>query len=254
MPRTEDPAVLRKILNTDRHWAVYALGDLDLRRFAQCEWFHTNSAVVLLYRAPVTPVLFAMGPPEDVGRLLAEAGPPRQVSVHVKPDILPFLQQHYSTVHAQPVLRMALQEPMLVEDNIAQQLTAADLAPLDRLYSDGCVTGESPDFFLPSMLEDGGFFGVWEDNELVAAAGTHLVALNERVAAVGNVYTRRDHRGRGLGASVTSAVVRSLLGRGIDTISLSVREANGSAIGVYQRIGFVRHCLFVDGPASCVIS
>jgi hypothetical protein len=71
--RTEDPTLLRTILNTDRHWAVYALGDLDPPRWPYCEWFHSDSAVVLLYRAPARPVLFALGPPEAIGALLIEA-------------------------------------------------------------------------------------------------------------------------------------------------------------------------------------
>jgi ribosomal protein S18 acetylase RimI-like enzyme len=186
--------------------------------------------------------------------LLVEAGPPPEVALHIRPEILPLVERHYARLRVEPVLRMALGEPMLADSGVARPLAASDLGSLERLYADGAFTRESPDFFLPSMVEDGCFFGVWQDNELVAGAGTHLVSPGEKVAAVGNVYTRRDHRGRGLGKSVTSAVVRSLLRRGIDTISLSVREANLSAISVYEQIGFVRHCSFLDGSASCVIS
>ena len=56
---------------------------------------------------------------------------------------------------------------------------------------------------------------------LVAVAGTHLLAPEEGAAAIGNIYTRRDRRGRGLGRAVTSAVLADLAG--IETVGLNVR-------------------------------
>ena len=72
---------------------------------------------------------------------------------------------------------------------------------------------------------------------MVAAAGTHLLSRRERVATIGNVYTRRDCRGRGLGRIVMSAVREALAG--IDTIGLNVRVDNRAAIRVYESLGFV---------------
>lgn len=80
------------------------------------------------------------------------------------------------------------------------------------------------------------------DETLVAAAGTHLLSRRERVATIGNVYTRRDCRGRGLGRTVMSAVLEALAD--IDTIGLNVRVDNRAAIRVYASLGFVRHCPF----------
>jgi ribosomal protein S18 acetylase RimI-like enzyme len=115
---------------------------------------------------------------------------------------------------------------------------------LTRLYADGNATGEAPDFFYPSMLTDGVFFGVYEGDALVAAAGTHLVSREEDAAAIGNIYTRRDRRGRGLGRIVTSAVVEALTG--ITTVGLNVRADNLAAIRLYESLGFVRHCRFYE--------
>ena len=61
------------------------------------------------------------------------------------------------------------------------------------------------------MIESGVYYGVLEGSSLVAAAGTHVFAPDEGVAAIGNVYTRRDQRGRGFAACVTSAVAARLL-------------------------------------------
>jgi ribosomal protein S18 acetylase RimI-like enzyme len=98
------------------------------------------------------------------------------------------------------------------------------------------------------MVSDGIFFGVYEDEALAAVAGTHLVAPEEGAAAIGNVYTRRDRRGRGLGRAVTAAVLREL--NGIETVGLNVRADNDAAIRIYESLGFVRHCEFHEALAT----
>jgi predicted GNAT family acetyltransferase len=99
------------------------------------------------------------------------------------------------------------------------------------------------------MLAEGVYFGVREGSELVAAAGTHLVVPGEGVAAIGNVYTRRDRRGRGLAGRLTGTVAVELVGRGLRTVALNVNQNNATALGVYERLGFVRYCAFVEGLA-----
>ncbi len=100
------------------------------------------------------------------------------------------------------------------------------------------------------MLEDGVFFGIREGGELVSVAGTHLALPEQGVGAVGNVYTRRDRRGRGLAARATSAVVTELLRMRIPAVALNVSSNNAAAIRVYERLGFVRYCEFREGLAT----
>src|SRR5438034_8234628 len=97
------------------------------------------------------------------------------------------------------------------------------------------------------------YFGIWEEHELVAAAGTHLIAPEEGVGAVGNVYTRRDRRGRGYAAIVTSAVTSELLRMKLPTIVLCVNQRRETAIRLYERLGYTRHCAFVEGVTSHAI-
>lgn len=88
------------------------------------------------------------------------------------------------------------------------------------------------------------------DLRLIAVAGTHLVSSTYGVAAVGNVFTHPDYRGRGYGAAATSAVVTELLAHGIRDIVLNVGEDNAPALHPYERLGFELHCRFTEGPAS----
>jgi ribosomal protein S18 acetylase RimI-like enzyme len=250
-PLTELPAI-RALLESDRCWAVYALGDLVPARFRDCTWYHApGEALVLLYRAFATPVLITLGKPSAVGELLEEIGPEREMYLHVRPEIVPLLRTRHDIRHEKTMWRMVLDAASYhsAEPGDAVRLGPADAPALRRLYGDGEPAGEAPDFFADVMLEEGVFFGVWEGSELVAAAGTHLVAPEESVAAVGNIYTRRDRRGRGLGTRLTAAVVGELLRRRLRTIALNVHEHNAAAIRVYERLGFARYCTFKEGLA-----
>ena len=106
------------------------------------------------------------------------------------------------------------------------------------------------DAFDLAQLQQGAFYGVLEENRLVAVAGTHLVSPTYGVAAVGNVFTHPHYRRRGYGTATTSAVVAKLLADGIRDIILNVGQNNASAIRVYERLGFERYCPFFEGPVS----
>ena len=53
-----------------------------------------------------------------------------------------------------------------------------------------------------------------------------------------------------MAARVTSAVVDELLRKKIGTIVLNVNHANTPAMGVYERLGFTRHCSYCEGLAE----
>jgi GNAT superfamily N-acetyltransferase len=254
MPPIHDRDAIRAILRADPRWSLYALGDLAPGYFEHCEWHATNAvapALLLLYRAVTPPVLFATGEPLAVAQLAEEVGDPA-VYLHVRPETAQALEPRYRFVERKPMLRMALDSSRFRPESGpgVVRLGTADTARIERLYADGLETGESPDFFFPSMVERGVFFGIQEEGELVAVAGTHLAVPEEGVAAIGNVYTRRDRRGRGLAGRLTSAVTRELLCMNIPVVGLNVVRQNTAAIRVYQRLGFGVWCEFVEGPAT----
>jgi RimJ/RimL family protein N-acetyltransferase len=250
VPRLRDRHSIRSILETDLAWALYALGDLEPGYFENCDWYSTSGsapALALVYRAIHPPVLFALG---DIAPLLPDIAAEPAFSLHVRPEAMAVLAERLKICWRRNMWRMILDRtrhrPVPCGD--AARLGPADLAEVRHLYTGGETSGEAPDFFFPSMLEQV-FFGIRRDGELAAVAGTHLVAPNEGVAAVGNVYTRRDCRGRGLAAAAASAVVDELLRLGIRTIGLNVVQDNHAAIRIYERLGFVRSCAFCEGLA-----
>src|SRR6266566_2233274 len=216
MPALRDIAAIRTILEIDRTWAAYPLGDLAPGFFEHCSWFQSPGdagALAVLYRAVTPPVLFAQGPAGSLATILDEFSTDPSVYLHVRPEALPVVAMRYRIVELLQMWRMVLEPSAFhgASGSDAVRLSSVRQSAVEQLYGDAEGTGERPDFFFPSMLDQGVFYGLWEAGQMVAVAGTHLVVPTEDVAAVGNVYTRRDRRRLGLAASVTSSVVAELL-------------------------------------------
>jgi ribosomal protein S18 acetylase RimI-like enzyme len=241
MPQLTDKDQIRSILRSDPQWCVYALGDLADRMFVKCQWFTPDLTLVLHDYG--TSILFAHGTGSIQEALTHVRWP---VHLQVRRDALEVVARHAAVTDVKHMRRLAwpagARATESADDTETRRLGSRDIPALKRLYADGEPTGESPDFFYDSMVPNGVFFGVYEGDDLVAAAGTHLFAPEEGAAAIGNVYTRRDRRGRGLGRAVTAAVLRRL--RHVETVGLNVRADNAAALHVYESLGFVKHCAF----------
>jgi ribosomal protein S18 acetylase RimI-like enzyme len=244
VPQVTDKDQIRSLLKRDARWCVYALGDLTPRMFDKCQWFTPDLTLVLHDYG--TSILFADGTGSIREALDHVAWP---VHLQVQSDALDEVRRHAIVTNERHMQRMTLERRTSIRvDPMARRLTSADAGALAKLYQDGEATGESPDFFYSSMVTDGVFFGVHEGDDLVAVAGTHLVARDEGAAAIGNVYVRRDRREHGLGRAVIAAVVHEL--RDLATVGLNVRVDNAAAIRVYESLGFAKHCDFREALAT----
>jgi len=237
-----DKDQIRNILKTDPRWCVYALGDLTERMFGKCRWFTPDLTLVLHDYG--TSILFAHGT-GSIREALDHVSWP--VHLQVQEDGIEEVERHVRVTNVKTMWRMAWNGGDTDISEQAKRLRELDVPALKKLYADGERSGESPDFFYDSMVPAGVFFGIYEGDDLIAAAGTHLFAPEEGAAAIGNVYTRRDRRGRGLSRIVTSAVLHRL--RHLKTVGLNVRNDNAAAIRVYESLGFVKHCDFFEAIA-----
>ena len=257
MPPTAEIAAIREILLTDRVWAIYALADLAPEYCAHAHWLVApdgRPALLLIYRGFEPPVLFAHGAAADLTGLVGAIAEEPEFYLSVRPDFLPLMTAAGYPIRSEKRMWRMLLDPREFgpAEGRTERLGPADLDDLRQLYRDGEAAGEAPPFFDQSMLTGGVYYGVREHGAIVAAAGTHVLAMEESVAAVGNVYTRRDRRGLRLGTWATSAVAGELLRLGLQTIALNVEESNIAAGRIYSRLGFKRYCAYVEGAAARV--
>jgi ribosomal protein S18 acetylase RimI-like enzyme len=246
---TDKPRILA-FLETDRFYAAYAIGDLETGMFEQCSWAGAEkagrlAALALRFRGLAPPALFVMGHADGLQAIFEDVLRPEQVYLACRTGHLRAAGGYYRWDRLISMWRMVLQpyrfRPI---QGSCIRLFPNHSGLLAELYALG--GGNAFDL---AQLQNGAFYGVLISGHLVAAAGTHLISPTYGVAAVGNVFTHSDHRGRGYGSATTSAVIAELYQRGIRDIVLNVDQKNRTAVHLYERLGFQRYCPFLEGLA-----
>ncbi len=244
-------AVIAEVCRRSRFLHVYELGDLDdffwpHTRFVGWESGKVVTEVALLYGEPDPPVLLALTeqPHGDMRDLLATLLPelPNELYVHVTPDLIPTLASRYAIRSHGVHLKMGLTHDSRLGACEAELLGPAHLDELQAFYR----RAYPGTWFVPRMLETGRYVGLRDGAELACVAGVHVHSPSWRVAALGNVATLPELRGRGLAKHACGALCRLLLEDGIDTIGLNVRSDNHAAIAAYEALGFEPVATYVE--------
>jgi ribosomal protein S18 acetylase RimI-like enzyme len=241
---TRDRRLLREFLEADRLLAAYALCDLDEREFGRTRWgiaFESGVPVALAleYSGLAPQPLFVMGDADGVAAVLRDVIRPRTAFLAALPEQLVAVDRLYRIDPGPPMVRMWVDRSSFQPaPGPAARLLPAEIGDLNRLYNLGFTA------WLPAAaIAQGVYYGIRIGGRLVAAAGTHVVSPDARLAAVGNVMTHRDYRGRGYAKVTTSAVTQELL-RSCDQVILNVRSDNPPALAAYRRLGYREHVRF----------
>ena len=240
-----DRVEIRSLLERDRIWAAYALGDLDDGLFEQCEWYAAGEALAMIFKGLSFFPLYAQGEPAGVESILRCGITRPGVFLHQRPEHVPIVQKYYRLSALHPMWRMSL-KAFRPKTAGALRLGMDRLVELQELYR----TDNGADAFAPYQLATGYFYGVEHDGKLVSVAGVHLASNHISIGAIGNVFTHPAYRRRGFAGRCVSAVVGALQADGIRTIILNVEQLNLGAVRVYERLGFVKYCPFVEGSAE----
>ena len=240
-----DKSEIRRRLSADREWSFYALADLDDDMFVHCNWWGYGNGLALVFSALAIRPVFVMGDGEETRELLVNL-PVASGYLNLKPEQLAAAEGIYQYRERHQMKRMFLGNPVVGTEG-AEPLMLRDAGEIARLYASGDGAGIA---FSPSQLATGFFRGIRREGELIAAAGIHVVSLQEGVAGVGNIFTRADCRGQGLARTMTASVARALQQAGIATIGLNVEHTNSTAIRVYERLGFRTHFHYFEGTAE----
>ncbi len=239
-----DAKVAEAFLRRDVWLNIYQLGDLD-----EAFWPHTTwharvedgavGALALLYTGLSLPCLLALGTNAvPLRELLADIAPllPPRFYAHFTPGVeTAFRETHRLESHARH-RKMALRNTAHIEDAAARD--AVQLGPADRdevlAFYEASYPGH---WFEPQLLDTGCYFGRSVDGQLVCVAGVHVHSPSRRVAALGNITTHPDQRGRGHARAVTARLCQHLA-QSVDHIGLNVKADNAPAIRCYESLGF----------------
>ena len=238
--RADDRVALGRRLQADRYNAAYALAQLDDDAWDEAEFYTcstpTGESVVCHSRGGLGYATTLAGPTNGAAAILQlHPGYPNTFAIS-DPEHVEALERVYSFRHITRMMRMLVTResfrPTIAE---AQPMLGAHADLLNRLYnSEG-----DPTHYRREHIADGCYWGVVDEERLVAVAGTHAIGRTHRIAILGNVFTHPRFRGRGHATTATSAVTAALLEQ-VDEVVLSVDPENAPAVHAYRKLGY-RH-------------
>ena len=232
--------------------SAYMLGDLDGPYREHCDWYGLKdkslSAVLLLYSGLSMPAVLAKGDPADIEALLAASYEelPRRFYAHIRIEHREPIECFYTLSDVKPMLRMGLSRVNFKTKvkSAAEVLSHRDTAEIMQLYQ------QYPDnFFEPAQLDTGLYFGKREEGKLISVAGLHVCSTRYNVAAIGNIVTHEEHRGRGFASDCVGALLVELFKR-VEHVALNVSPENHAAIACYKKFGFEELHPFIEGWAT----
>ncbi len=239
--KDEIEAFLRK--NVFLH--IYALGDLDDLFWEHTRWFGLKGpaglkAVTMTYHGYDRPVLVAMheGDMAHMRELLTAIAPilPDRCYAHLSPGSLTALEESYLATPCGIYHKMALVDHSAldgIDTSRVVPLTTDDLDDMLEFYE----TSYPNHWFQPRMLRTGQYYGIREKGVLVSVAGVHVYSKRYEVAAMGNITTRPEHRGKGMARAVSAKLCKALL-KTVKHIGLNVSVNNKRALKLYRGMGF----------------
>lgn len=238
--KNEIEAFLRKNV----HLHIYSIGDLDDFFWQDTQWHALKEddeiqALTLLYTGQPLLTLQALSEQAELMRKLLRSIShilPDRFHAHLSPGVGEVFKGRYEMESCAKHYKMVLNSkrfPGNVDCSQVIRLTDDDLGQMLRLYEDAYPGN----WFDPRMLQTRQYFGIRIDNKLVSVAGIHVYSKTYKVAALGNIVTHPDYRGRGFATSVTARLCRSL-SKNVDHIGLNVKADNTIAITLYEKLGF----------------
>lgn len=144
--------------------------------------------------------------------------------------------EHWTVERQFRIRQLVLDHPIgdQIEDRLHTNRTRL-LGPTDASAMGTLAEATQPGPWCPRTPELGNFFGIEEDNALVAMAGERLQLPT--AVEISGVCTHPRSRGHGYAAALVVTVANQIQARSALPF-LHVREANTDAIRLYERLGF----------------
>jgi len=240
----KDKNTILNFLKKDVFLHIYSIGDLD-------DFFWENAifygsldkneikAIILLYTGLELPTILAFDKNisflqelfEHIKHLL-----PERFYAHFSVGLEKDIEKYFHLKSHGKHYKMALKYPEKlgkIDCSKAVLLSKENLNEILDLYK----VSYPGNWFDPKMLETNQYFGIKKNNKLTCIAGIHVYSEKYKVAALGNITTHPEFRGKGFGKIVTAKLCLNLL-KTVDHIGLNVAVDNLPAISVYKKLGF----------------
>ncbi len=244
---------IRQLLSPHRSYAALALGYLEPHLFPRAHYFlaEGDQGRALLFYATSSPISFTLtlGDDRALEAVLRLHQGPRWTFFSLETHHQPVVGRYFSLSQTNLMLRMGVDRstyapPGLIANVRVVRLRGKDIEPINRLYS----TEGGPAAYPARAIDEGVYYGALVNGKLVAIAGTHIVAPEEGIAVVGNVFTHPHYRGRRLATMVVGAVTEHLLSL-CPNVYLTVDANNRAAIALYSRLGYKVEGTLLETPA-----
>lgn len=231
---------------------IYSIGDLDDFFWQDTQWYALKEddeiqALALIYTGQRIPTLQALSVQADPMRKLLRSIShilPGRFHAHLSPGVEEVFKGRYEMESCEQHYKMLLNSKRLPDSIDCSQvirMTEDDLGQMLQLYEEAYPGN----WFDPRMLQTRQYFGMKIDNKLVSVAGIHVYSKTYGVAALGNITTHPDFRGRDIAQTVTVRLCQSLL-ENVDHIGLNVKADNTAAIALYEKLGFEITALYYE--------
>lgn len=236
--RASDRDYLANLLFADRYNAAYALAQLDDDAWMDAEFYvgrTSDGEAMVCHSYGGLGFATTLSGPEQGVRAILELHPgfPTTFAIaglHHREA----LETVYTFRQITRMLRMSVtRESFRPVSQPAQPMLGAHVDLLNRLYN---AEGD-PTHYRREHIVEGCYWGVVDEERLVAVAGTHAIGRTHGIAILGNVFTHPRFRGRGHATTVTSAVTAALLEQ-VDEVVLSVNPDNIHAVRAYDKLGY----------------
>ena len=143
----------------------------------------------------------------------------------------PFIPENLNLKKEVLCNQMIIEQPIDLE--IQAKIVALKPEHLEALYQLICFV--YPGYFQRKTALLGTYFGIFEENELIAVSGKRLQMNN--FSEISSVVTHPKYQGKGYAKQLVAHTVNDILSQN-KTPYLHVWEKNTNAISLYEKLGF----------------
>lgn len=244
----KNKSIIESSLRRNTPLNIYQLGDLDDFFWKYTTWYGDDEQnpqnIILLYGGVNPPTMIALtsGDINSMNALLKNVKQhlPEKFYCHLTPGLINVFDETEIIEDLGLHYKMTLKElntDIKIDEKKIRQLTPNDYEVIKNFYS----VSYPGNWFDKRMLETGMYYGYFEEypqnDGLLGIAGIHVYSPEYKIAALGNITTHPEHRGKGISTQVTYKLCSELLKK-VEYIGLNVMPYNEAAITCYKKIGF----------------